>query len=156
MLFLLFQLGNDRYALAARDVVEVLPLLTLKAVPGAPRGVAGLMDYRGTAVPVIDLSALVIGRPAAQRISTRLLLARYTPRSGEERLLALMAERATEMLRRDPADFQPAGVQGEDARYLGPVLSDSNGLIQRVDVNALLSDEVQTALYPAEGEVTSR
>lgn len=156
MLFLLFQLGADRYALAARDVVEVLPLLALKAVPGAPRGVAGLIDYRGTAVPAIDLSALVLGRPAAQRVSTRLLLARYTPRAGGERLLALMAERATEMLRREPTDFHPAAVQGEHARYLGPVLSDPSGLIQRVEVNALLTEDVQAALYPVEREVAGR
>jgi len=36
-LFLLFQLGADRYALAADSVGEVLPLVTIKALPGSPR-----------------------------------------------------------------------------------------------------------------------
>ncbi len=67
MLFILFQLGSDRYALPAGQVAEVLPLVALKALLGAPAGVAGLIDYRGTAVPVIDLSALALGRPAALR-----------------------------------------------------------------------------------------
>src|SRR5690606_32186615 len=68
MLFLLFELDGDRYALPARDVVEVLPLVALKQIPDAPPGVAGVMDYRGHAVPVLDLSALVAGRPAARRV----------------------------------------------------------------------------------------
>ena len=47
MLFLLFQLGKDRYALEASRVVEVVPLLALKQLPQAPKGVAGIFNYRG-------------------------------------------------------------------------------------------------------------
>ena len=43
MLFLLFQLGNDRYALDASRVVEVLPLVELKHLPLAPRGTLVVM-----------------------------------------------------------------------------------------------------------------
>jgi len=50
MLFLLFQLGQDRYALEASRVIEVLPLVSLKRIPQAPRGVAGLFNYRGRPV----------------------------------------------------------------------------------------------------------
>ncbi len=36
MLFLLFQLGKDRYVLEAARVIEVLPLMDLKQIPEAP------------------------------------------------------------------------------------------------------------------------
>lgn len=148
MLFILFQLGADRYALPARDVAEVLPLVTLKEIPGAPRGVAGVMDYRGAPLPVLDLSALALGRPAARRVSTRLLVVHYAARDGASHLLGLLAERATEMLNRAPEAFQPAGVQGAETRYLGPVVSDARGLIQRVEIGELLNDELRAALFP--------
>lgn len=148
MLFVLVQLGSDRYALPARDIVEVLPLVALKALPGTPRGVAGLLDYRGTAVPVVDLSALALGVPARPRVSTRLLIVRYTTARGEDHFLGLVAERTAETLRRDPGDFRPAEVATE-ARYLGPVVTDARGLIQRVEVAALLTDELRAALFPA-------
>ena len=147
MLFLLFQLGSDRYALRARDVIEVLPLVALKEIPGAPGGVAGVMDYRGQAVPVIDLSALAIQRPAARRVSTRLFILRHPTAEGE-RLLGLMAERATEMMRRTDDQFQPTGVDGVRTRYLGPVTTDERGLIQRVEVAELLDDELRMRLWP--------
>ena len=58
MQFLLFSLGNDRYGLDTRRVVRVLPQLELKEIPQAPGWVAGLMNYRGQPVPVIDLAML--------------------------------------------------------------------------------------------------
>lgn len=63
-LHLQFQLGDDRYALPASQVVEVLPLRRLKQVPEAPQWVAGLFEHRNRVTPVIDLSRRVLGRPA--------------------------------------------------------------------------------------------
>jgi chemotaxis signal transduction protein len=67
MLFLLFQLNESRYALEAGCVLEILPLVEIKKLPHAAPGVAGLFYYRGAPVPVIDLSALALGRPARER-----------------------------------------------------------------------------------------
>jgi chemotaxis-related protein WspB len=147
MLFLLFQLGQDRYALEAGQVVEVLPLVTLKGLPRAPRGVAGLVDYRGIAVPVIDLSALALGVPAAKRVSTRLLMVRYAPRGGE-RMLGLIAERATDTMKCEPEDFRATGLENRAAPFLGPVVRDAHGLVQRVEISALLGDELRAVLFP--------
>ena len=150
MLFILFQLGADRYALAAGRVAEVLPLVALKALPGAPAGVAGLMDYRGAAVPVVDLSALALGRPAEARVSTRVLVVRHGAGGGDGRLLGLIAERATGTIALRPEDFQATGVANDGARYLGPVAAHPGGLIQRVELEALLTPGLQAALFPAE------
>ena len=149
MLFLLFQLGQDRYALEARHVVEVLPLVALKSLPGALHGVAGLVDYRGAPVPVIDLNALALDTPAAWRTSTRLFVVRCTFARGGDRLLGLIVERATETMRRAPEDFRNAGMESTSARYLGPVYHDPRGLIQRVELEALLTEELCAALFPA-------
>lgn len=154
MLFLLFQLGSDRYALEAGQVVEVLPLVTLKELPQAPRGVAGLANYRDETVPVVDLSALALGQPAAHRVSTRILMVRYSLPEGGNRLLGLVAERATEMMKCAPEDFQETGVENKDAPYLGPVLRNERGLIQRVDIKTLLNDELREALFRQSMEAT--
>jgi chemotaxis-related protein WspB len=147
MLFLLFQLGGDRYALDAVQIAEVLPLLSLTAIPDAPPGVAGLMNYHGAPVPVIDLSALALGRPSRSRMSTRMILVHYPDATGTSRLLGLVAERATETMRREPADFVASGVNSDGAPYLGPVVTDDRGVVQRVTVSALLSDAVRDALF---------
>lgn len=155
MLFILFQLGADRFALPAADLVEVLPLVSLKALPGAPSGVAGLMDYRGAPVPVVDLSLLALGVPAARRVSTRVLMARYPAGEGAERWLGLIAERATEMLSRAPGEFRPVALAAERTRFLGPVTRDERGFIQRVEVAELLDDTLRAALFPETKKVTA-
>ena len=152
MLFLLFQLGRDRYALDVAQVAEVIPLVQLKALPQAPRGVAGLCNYRGKAVPVIDLSALALDRPARARLSTRLILVRYAAPGGGDELLGLLAEQVTDTIRREPAEFTPAGVDSPEARYLGPVTRDRAGLVQRIEPAQLLTPEVRAVLFQTQTE----
>ena len=60
-LFLVFYIGDERYALAATDVVEVLARLPLKPIAHAPAWVAGVFSHRGQMVPVIDISAMTFG-----------------------------------------------------------------------------------------------
>ena len=149
MLFIKFHIGADAYLLDAAEVVEILPLVEFKHLPQAPAGVAGLFNYRGTPVPVVDLAQLALGRPAARLMSTRLILVRRRGSTGEpdERLLGLIAEKATETLQRAAADFLPAGIVSDAAPYLGPVTRVAEQLIQRVDIQKLLPESVSKLLY---------
>jgi chemotaxis-related protein WspB len=153
MILLLFQLGPDRYALDASRVAEVLPWVGLKQIPQAAPGVAGVFNYHGAPVPVVDLSAMALGRPARRSLSTRLVLVRYQAESGTPRLIGLLVEQATETLRRNPGDFRPAGVSSPDAPYLGPVTNDERGIIQWVEVERLLKPEVRSQLWQQAEEV---
>jgi len=44
-LFLQFQIGADCYVLEAAQVVQILPLVEVKRIPGAPAGIAGAFNY---------------------------------------------------------------------------------------------------------------
>lgn len=147
MLFLVFRLDKDRYALPAQQVVEVLPLLQLKQWPKAAHGVAGICTYRGRPLPVLDLSELCLGRPAPRRLSTRLLVVRYPDAREPARLLGLIAEDATDTVCIDPGDFVDAGVRTDGAPFLGPVVAHGDGLLQRVNVAALLPAALRDALF---------
>jgi len=148
MLFLLFQLGQDRYALEASQVVEVLPFLQLKRLPQAPPGLAGVFNYRGRPVPAVDLSELTLGQPAAVRLSTRIIVVTYRHSCGSTHLLGLVAENATEMMRKEAKDFVDPGVKIGIAPYLGPVLMDSRGRsIQLLRQEQLLSEPIEQLLF---------
>ena len=152
MLFVLFQLGHDRYALEASCVVEVVPLLALRKFPQAARGVAGLFVYRGQPVPAVDLCDLMFGRPAQERLSTRILVVNYGDAGGRRQLLGLIAERATATMRCDTREFKDAGVNLAATPYLGPVLMDEKGVIQLLHTQKLLTENVRDLLFapPAE------
>ena len=151
MLFLLFQLGEARYALDTAAVLEIVPCISLRPVPHARPGVAGLLDYHAAPVPVLDLCALATGQPARGRFSTRLILVR-TPAavdSSGQGVVGLLAERATSILRREPADFTSTGLHAPDAPFLGPVTTDAGGFIHRVDLERLLTGTVRDWSAPA-------
>jgi chemotaxis-related protein WspB len=147
MLLLLFRLGPDRYALDAAEIGAVLPLVDIKALPGAPAGVAGVIAHRGQPVPVIDLPALALGRPAREVLSTRIVLTRYDADDGTPHWLGLIAESATETMRRDPADFTEPGLDNPDTPYLGKVATDPQGLIQLITPRRLLPPALREMLF---------
>ena len=147
MLFLLFQLGQDRYALDTGRVAEVLPLVAITPIPQAPVEIAGLFNYRGAPIPAIDLSQLTLGRPARRRLNTRIVLVHYPDVHGDTHLLGLIAEKVSETVRRDASDFVPSGVTNDRAPYLGPVATDARGLTQRIDVERLLPASVRDVLF---------
>jgi chemotaxis-related protein WspB len=152
MLFLLFQIGKDRYGLEASQIVEIVPLVTLKKIPQAPRGVAGIFNYHGVLVPVIDLSELTTGQLSAPRLSTRLILVNYPVEAEKRHVLGLMAEMATETIHLDPTAFNDVGVDTPEAPFLGPVAKDGRGLIQRIEVKKLLPDALRDRLFHQTGE----
>lgn len=154
MLFLVFQLGSDRYALEASRIVEVVPFLDLKRIPRAPTGVAGLFNYRGHPVPVVDLCALTLGHPAAERLSTRIIVVNHSNSRGESHLLGLIAEHATEIIRKDARGFAKPGMNVAAAPYLGPVYLDRDGAIQWLHEQRLLPEPLCTVLFSQVAEMS--
>ena len=149
MLLLLFTLGPHRYALEARHVIEVVPLAALKEIPRAPDYVAGVLNYRGTPVPVLDITRMNRNYPSRVCMSTRIILVNYCVDGATTNILGLMAERVTETAKRERDEFQATGVAAPDAPYLGPVSNDADGMLQLMDIDELIPDEVRVLLFPS-------
>lgn len=147
MLLLLFEVGKNRFGLEAAKIVEVLPLVAMKPIPHAPLFIPGLFNYRGRVVPVVDLGALLGEGPARPLMSSRIMLVEDRATSGEARLLGLLAEHVTETLVCRMEDFQDSGVHVTDAPYLGPVLPGPGGMIQRISLQKILSDDLRELLF---------
>lgn len=147
MLFLLLELGGERYALDTSRVVEVLPLLDLREIPHAPGWIAGLFDYHGELVPVVDLSLLMAGSAVPRFMSSRIVLTQY---GAPPRLLGVLAGQATSTLRAEADDFEDSGVQVHDAPYLGGVRIDASGMVQWIYLENILSPEAHQFLFQPE------
>ena len=147
MLVLLFQAGEQRYALDASRIREVMPLVNIRPVPFAPEGVAGVLDYRGAPAPVLDLSALLQHGHARSCLSTRLIVVDYPDATGAMRALGLIAERATRTVRWQAADLADCGIASDRAPYLGGVARDADGFVQLIDIGRLLPPAVCQVLF---------
>lgn len=141
MLMLLFYVGDDLYALDSSHVVEIIPRVSLRKIHHAPKYVAGLFNYRGAIVPVIDLCYLIQDKPSRSYLSTRIIMVNYFVKDNTKLSLGLMAERVTETLNKPATKLVDAEMQlDEDHPYLGEIIMDDKGMIQRIRLEHLLSD----------------
>ncbi len=147
MLFLIVRVGRDYYAIPGTEIVEILPLVNLKSIPHAPDGIVGLLDLRGAAIPVVDLTLLATGVNSRASMTTRIAVLNYTPDRQDSTLLGLMAEEMTDTFNAAEGDFVESGVDTPEAAYLGPVMKRGDRIVQRVSVGRLLSREVRAALF---------
>lgn len=148
MKVLVFHIGHDRYALPLAAIVRVLPVAQLKALPGTPDYVRGLLDLGGHPVPVIDLSQLAGKAPNAVCYDTRIVLVNYRLDDGSTRLLGLKAEHVRGVAEVPAASLADSGVTA--APYLGQVASSNDGMLQLVEPAALLPPEVRALLFSNE------
>lgn len=152
MMYILFSIGNDRYALDTSHVVEVVPRVELWQIPKAPAYVAGVFRYRGQLVPVLDLCQLMLGHPCPVRLSTRILLVHHPDNDGTAHILGLMVERVTDTRTSHDVTFAPSGITADDAPYLGDVAMDEHGIIHCLRVESLLPAPMRVALLSQPGE----
>jgi chemotaxis-related protein WspB len=152
MLLLQFQAGKDLYGLDVSRVIEVIPMVAFRALPHAEPAVAGIFNYRGVMVPVIDLTVLLAGQASRPLFSTRVVLVNYRGRDAAVHVLGLLAERVTETVFCSEEDLMPAGIRVEGAPYLGDLLLHGSDMIQRVVVEQLLPPSLQEALFVAAQE----
>jgi chemotaxis-related protein WspB len=143
-----FEVGGARYAVRCAELVELVPRVPLRPVPHAPDYVPGQFTYRGEVTPVVDLALLMTGRPAGERLSSRILVAAY-PTPGGVRALGLLAERATEAVHLEGRGAPP-GIDVPEAPYLGELHFDGRAMVQLVKVGELLPDGLRDRLFPAE------
>ena len=146
---LLFHAGDNLYALDTSQVIEVLPMVLLRKIQQVPDYVAGVFNYRGSIVPVIDLCHLIQGTACRSRFSTRIIMVNHTTKDGKVHHLGLMAERVTETLSRP--DLERKNVERvTNVSYLGEMFMDEKGMIQLVHWEHLIT-EVQQATLLAGG-----
>lgn len=146
MLYLTLSVNEEKYAIAANHVVEVLPMLKLFHVPLVEQYIAGIFDYRGERVPVIDLSKLLLHSPCSESLSSRIILIRYAVEQTKSMIVGILAENVTESIQLDAASFISTGLKTSHGDFLKGVSSSKYGLIQLIDPNELLTITAATAL----------
>jgi chemotaxis signal transduction protein len=76
---LTFELSDRRYAVPLELVREVAAAGSITPVPGAPRGVAGLVQVRGLIATALDLGQLAGGKARPPRAGDTLLILEIPP-----------------------------------------------------------------------------
>lgn len=155
-----FEVARERYGIEAACVVEVVPAVPLRAVPGTVPGVAGLLRFRGELVPVVDLGVVWAGRPSPGRLSSRIVVCELATSEGAAAdeasrarpRIGLLAERVLRLASVDPDAAEAGdGPKTPGARGLGRIVRDGEALLQLVRVEDLVPADVLATLVREAG-----
>lgn len=139
--FLVFEVGGQRYGIPSSDVAEVLRAVTPVPLPRAPAIVEGVFNLRGTVIPVLDIRSRFELSAKPVELTDHLVVAR-----AGERLVAIRADRAVDLLRLAPDAIEDASRVSSHADYLAGVAKLADGLVLLHDLRTFLAQAEAEAL----------
>jgi purine-binding chemotaxis protein CheW len=146
--YVVFSLGAGLFAVAVREVLEVVRAVRIAPLPGAPDAVEGLVNARGALAPVYDLRRRfgLSARPLDP--DEHLVLAR-----AGERLVAFRADRVLDLVRFPPELVEVASDLVDGVDHVAGIAKTPDGLVLIHDLTAFLSTSEIVALDAAMREV---
>jgi chemotaxis-related protein WspB len=139
-LFLLFNLGDERFAVSTELITEIIPLVELTSVPKTEPYICGLFNYRGETIPVIDTVMLLYNRPHDRKICTRIIVLTSIKDDCITRV-GLIAEKVNKTEAYDTEQISEHALTVQHTPCLGKIINDGNGEIQLIDLEKLIPQE---------------
>jgi len=136
-----FRIGEQQLALPLGDVERVARAVEVQALPGAPAGILGAINFQGRIVPVMSLRNWLGLAPRAMDLRDWLIIARL-----RERLVALPADDVTGVRQSDARDVTSAQSVSPGLDAIAGVLRRDDGLTVICNLAGLLSPVEQQSL----------
>lgn len=104
--FLTFFMGGEEYAIEILQVKEIIEFGMVTRVPGVPASVRGVINLRGSVVPVIDLAVKFALPPIAITKQTCVVIVEVD-QDGEKIVMGVLADRVSEVMTLSSQEIQP-------------------------------------------------
>jgi len=105
--YLTFKLAEEVFALDITKVREVLDFTTITKVPKTPEFMRGVINLRGSVVPVVDLRLKFAMSRTEKTVNTCIIITEVTV-DGETTVLGALADSVQEVLDLEPGHIEPA------------------------------------------------
>lgn len=155
--YLTFMLAGEEYALGILRVKEIIEYDVLTTLPSVPPHVRGVINLRGSVVPVIDLS-LRFGLPERPVTKRTCIIIVEIDHQGDRVVMGVIADAVSQVidLRRDEVEPAPAFGTSVRTDHLVGMGKVGKKFILILDVDRVLSPgdmaSAATEARPAAGE----
>ncbi len=105
--FLTFKLGDEVFALDITKVREVLDFTTVTRVPRTPEFMRGVINLRGSVVPVVDLRLKFGMSKTESGVNTCIIITEVTV-DNDTTILGALSDSVQEVLDLEPGNIAPA------------------------------------------------
>ena len=144
--YLTFKLGDEIFALDVAKVREILDFTTVTKVPQTPDFMRGVINLRGSVVPVVDMR-LKFGMSSTERTVNTCIVVVEVDLDGETIILGALADSVQEVIDLEPDQIEPAPKIGTKLRtdFIRGMGKNDSRFIMILDIDKVFSlDELST------------
>jgi purine-binding chemotaxis protein CheW len=113
--YLTFFLADEQYAVGVLCVKEIIEYGIVTKVPTTPQYIRGVINLRGSVVPVVDL-AVKFGLPAVSVSRRTCIVIMEATLAGERVVMGVVADAVSQVIQFSPQDIEPAPAFGTSVR----------------------------------------
>jgi purine-binding chemotaxis protein CheW len=145
--YLTFKLGNEIFATDVAKVREVLDLTTITQIPRTPEFMAGVINLRGSVVPVVDLR-LCFEMSKTESTRNTCIVVVEVLLEGESTVIGALTDSVEEVIDLEPDQIQPAPKIGTQIRtdFIKGMGKRDTQFIMILDIDRVFSTEELSAV----------
>src|SRR5208283_3522812 len=152
--YLTFQLGDEIFGLDVSNVREILEFTTVTKVPKTPEYMRGVINLRGSVVPVLDMR-LKFGMSITEKTVNTCIIVVEVFFEDESTIIGALVDSVQEVLELEPDRIEPApkiGTQLKTEFIKGMGKRDDHFIIILNIDKVFSSEELATALDKGMGD----
>jgi purine-binding chemotaxis protein CheW len=149
--YLTFQLGDEMFGLDVSHVREILEFNTVTKVPKTPEYMRGVINLRGSVVPVLDMR-LKFGLSQTEKTVDTCIIVVEVSFEDETTIIGALVDSVQEVFELDPGEIEPApriGIQLKTEFIKGMGKRDDHFIIL-LDIDKVFSSEELTVAHSTE------
>jgi purine-binding chemotaxis protein CheW len=149
--YLTFKLGNEVFATEVAKVREVLDFTTITEIPRTPEFMSGVINLRGSVVPVVDLR-LCLEMSKTEKTRNTCIVVVEVLMDNESTVIGALADSVEEVIDLEPDQIQPAPKIGTHIRtdFIKGMGKRENQFVMILDIDRVFSAEDLAAVRQPE------
>jgi purine-binding chemotaxis protein CheW len=155
--YLTFKLGKEIFATDVAKVREVLDFTTITEIPRTPDFMSGVINLRGSVVPVVDMR-LCLEMSKTERTTNTCIVVLEVLLDNESIVIGALADSVEEVIDLEPDQIRPAPRIGTQIRtdFLKGMGKRDDQFIMILDIDRVFSaDEIGTVRNPEAGRMAA-
>ena len=153
--YLTFLLSGEMYAVGILNVKEIIEYGQLTEIPMMPAFIRGVINLRGSVVPVVDLAAR-FGHAQSEIGKRTCIVIVEVSQEDSKHDLGIMVDAVSEVLEVSSADIEPAPAFGAKIRadFIAGMAKINGKFVIILDIQRVLSvDEMATLANVGQGSI---
>lgn len=150
--YLTFRLQEEVYAVDVANIREILDFTTVTKVPRTPDFMRGVINLRGSVVPVIDMK-LKFGLSETEKTVNTCIIVMELSIDGETVVIGSLADAVQEVLELEPDQIEPAPKIGARLRteFIRGMGKHNDQFIMILDIDRIFGIDELHALQTDDG-----